>query len=89
MLKSLKSRYIISAGLLIILIIMVLSWASYEVSYSSELSLQNANNRRIIQLTSSEIRDNIWELDFYINAYLLTPSAEHRGKAESEFKDDG
>ena len=84
MLKSLKSRYIISAGLLIILIIMVLSWASYEVSYSSELSLQNANNRRIIQLTSSEIRDNIWQLDFYINAYLLT-----RGKAESEFKDDG
>ena len=86
MLKSLKSRYIISAGLLIILIIMVLSWASYEVSYSSELSLQNANNRRIIQLTSSEIRDNIWELDFYINAYLLTPSAEHRKQVLSSME---
>ena len=77
-LNSLKSRYIVSASLLIFLIIIVLSWATYHVSNSSDHSLENSNNRRIIQLTSSEIRDNIWELDFYTNAYVLTPSLEHR-----------
>ncbi len=76
--SSLKSRYIISAALLIILIVVVLLWASTNVRQSSDQSLDNVSNRRLIQLSSAHIRDNIWQTDFYINAYLLTPSADNR-----------
>lgn len=77
---SLRSRYIFSAIVLIALIVILLGWGSYSVSTTSKHSLDNVNNRRLVQLASSQIRDGVWETDFYLNAYMLTPSTDNKGK---------
>ena len=77
-LKSLKSRYILSTVLLLLVTALILTWASINIKSSSDKSLENVNNRRILQLSSSKIRDSIWQTDFYVNTYRLTPSRENR-----------
>jgi len=86
-LNSLKSRYIISAALLFSLIVLMLTWATLSVRDSSDDSLSNVNNRRLIQLASSQLRDGVWETDFYLNAFLLTPSSKNKGKLIVSIKD--
>lgn len=75
---SLRARYILFTILLSTLIFIVLLWASLSVRQSSDTTLENAANRRLVQTTSSQIRDGVWEIDFHTNVYLLTPSEQNR-----------
>ena len=76
--NSLKSRYILSTVLLLAMTALILTWASISINDSSSSSLMNVKNRRVLQLSSSQIRDSIWQTDFYINAYRITPTTENR-----------
>ena len=77
---SLRQRYIISAALLVAVILVMLVWASMSVRDASDKSLGHVDIRRQVQLTSSNLRDGIWQTDFFVNAYLLTPTADNRNK---------
>jgi signal transduction histidine kinase len=85
--NSLKSRYVLSATLLVALIVVMLGWGTYSVRNSSQDSLDIVNSRRLAQLASSQIRDGVWETDFYLNAFLLTPSADNKDKLFSGLKE--
>ena len=58
----------------------MLTWTTHSVQNSSSESLKNVNDRMLLQLASSQIRDGVWETNFFLNAYLLTPFPENKEK---------
>jgi diguanylate cyclase (GGDEF)-like protein len=85
--NSLRSRYM-GLGILLALIIAVIAWLSQaHVSSTAEQRLSTAAERNHAAQNNRVIRDDMWELEYYLQLFMLSPTRELEDGVQVKLRD--
>ncbi|MEX2367637.1 MAG: hypothetical protein WD601_13625, partial [Pseudohongiellaceae bacterium] len=78
---SLRFRFLISAGVLLVLVLCVALWAYQNIHQLRHTITENLQIHRVLNETTRKIRLNLLDSAIHIEAYLLDPAVKsHRNK---------
>ena len=82
---TLHGRYAAVALSLALLTMLAAAVANWYVERSHERNLQNVELRRALTETTRRLRNAIWDTEYSLRAYLLSPTNEHKDAIHDGF----
>lgn len=76
--KSLLGRYTLVTTLLLVTILSLISWLYVEYSKSRQRVSQSIRVAQDIQQASNEIRAHLWQAEFSLSKFLISPTIDYR-----------
>jgi diguanylate cyclase (GGDEF)-like protein len=84
---ALSGRYLIATLLLAVIVTVSAAWVGWVLNKATTASTRDLEARNSIQQLSGGIRDSVWEANYALQAFMISPSDETQQKVLRSIRD--
>jgi predicted negative regulator of RcsB-dependent stress response len=80
-LNALSGRYLLVTLVLAVAVTSLVGWTGYVLDQATSAATESLSLRNRIQQLSADIRGAVWQSNFALQAYMISPSEDARQRA--------